>query len=112
MQPKLLFGHSTRNADFVDAKQRGYRNDAVVLIGKYCYKVSFADIGEVTHGVNSMTFFAEPGSIILPEVTLENMVKAVEKLYEQEGYFECLHKFPASKYKDYKEADVNKPLPL
>ena len=73
-----------------EIKWKGYYSDVtVVLPNSSKYKVSFYDPGRLRQEVESENYIAEPGLIIIKEVTKTNMEKAV---YESwlDGFFESL----------------------
>jgi thymidylate kinase len=90
--PKLIFEYGFDERDQCEAKDRGYLNYVRVLLRNgYSYSVVFYDHVRLGQDLEEETkldhrFIAEPGMIVLPEVTLENMQTAVNKL-EQEGFF-------------------------
>ena len=74
------------------ANERGFLSHALVEIGGTdFYPVCFYTCEEVSGELLEdpkypFKFLAEIGMIVLPEITLDRMEKAVQRLYEQ-GYF-------------------------
>ena len=90
--PKLVFAFEFDERAAYEAEGRGYLSHAHVELPDGCkYPVVFYDPvrlqqdleEEVTTG---NPYIAEPGMIVIPNVTLENMENAVSKLY-CEGFF-------------------------
>jgi len=102
-KPQLIFegGFDTREA--AESRDRGYRSHVwVEFANGERYSVVFYDPVRLQQDLQHETdvgnpYIAEPGLIVLPEVTKENMEKAVCCLAE-EGYFESLR--PASEHAD------------
>jgi hypothetical protein len=90
--PKLIFEYGFDERDQCEAQDRGYLSHVRVLLRNGCsYSVVFYDHIRLGQDLEEEVklghkFIAEPGMIVLPEVTLENMQFAVNKL-EQEGFF-------------------------
>src|SRR5882724_7100193 len=90
---KLRFACDLSEQDFVEARTRGYLSHVFVeIMGQRCYPVFFYDAVRLQQdlqesGKHGRPFVADPGMIVLPEITVEAMETVVERLY-QEGYFE------------------------
>jgi hypothetical protein len=73
-----------------DARDRGWLPYASVRTAPDAtYKVTFYDAVRLAQDLESEPFIADPGLIVLPEITLENMENAVQRLVES-GYFDGL----------------------
>jgi hypothetical protein len=94
-KPELIFEGGFDEREAMEARDRGYRSHVwVKLANDERYPVVFydafrlqQDLGDETKSGNA--FIAEPGLIVLPEVTLEYMERAVCRLAEG-GFFESL----------------------
>ena len=58
------------------------------------YRLSFVDLANVKQGLNEgqrngLTYFTEPGMVVVHEVTKDNVSKAVDQLVDQ-GFFNAL----------------------
>lgn len=88
-------------------KKRQWRaiwSDGIVETSEGKYPVYFIDPIRLQQDLTAETelgtpFLAEPGLIILPEVTREGMENAVRQLWEQ-GYFESLKSLKAEAQKE------------
>ncbi|MBD2777128.1 hypothetical protein [Iningainema tapete] len=93
--PKLTFKYGWDDRDDEETSMKGYRSDGVVQSAEgEMYPVYFIDPIRLQQNLEAedelgSAFLAEPGLIILPEVTREAMENVVRQLWEQ-GYFECL----------------------
>jgi hypothetical protein len=93
--PKLIFKYGWDNRDDEETLMKGYRSDGIVESPEgEVYPVYFIDPIRLQQDLEAeeelgSAFLAEPGLIILPEVTREAMENAVRQLWEQ-GYFESL----------------------
>src|SRR5580704_9995299 len=92
MSPKLVFQFPFDELASYEAKARGYLSHAFVEFddGGRC-PVVFCDPVRLKQdldvdGSEGRSFIAEPGMIVVPEVTREFMKRAVESLFEQ-GFF-------------------------
>jgi hypothetical protein len=93
MHPKLIFKEQFDERLAFDIAQKGWCGIAVVELpegGRV--DVSFYDPTRLAQDLETDTkaghpYIAEPGLIVVPEVTLPYMEAAVEQLYRQ-GYFE------------------------
>ena len=90
--PELVF---EAPFDELDARDRGYVSHASVRVAAGAtYRVYFYDPDRLSQDLEyevsiGRMCIAEPGLIVLPEITLENMQTAVRRLYA-EGYFDGL----------------------
>lgn len=103
---KLVFvgGFSEREA--FEANCRGCLSHVLVEVEDRFFPVFFYDPIRLRQDLETMTangspFLAEPGMIVVPEITLEAMQTAAERIYG-EGFFEHLR--PVSK-QDLAESD-------
>jgi hypothetical protein len=93
--PELIFEGGFGDRDEMESRDRGYRSHVCVkLASGERYPVVFYDADRLQQDLEveaktGNAFIAEPGLIVLPEVTLQNMQKAIEQLAKQ-GFFECL----------------------
>ena len=90
---KLLFLAENFQREVDDALERGVLSHVLVEVGGVdLYPVYFYSIDEVQgyftarSGHSPCEFVAETGMIILPQITLERMEKAVQRLFD-DGYF-------------------------
>jgi hypothetical protein len=94
-KPELIFEGGFDEREALECRDRGYRSHVCVKFSNgECYPVVFYDpvrLQQDLEGEAKMgnPFIAEPGLIVLPEVTLDNMNKAVWQLAEN-GFFESL----------------------
>ena len=92
-RPKLIFKEEFSERLAFDVAQKGWCGIAAVeLPGRGRVDVFFYSPERLAQDLESETkaghpFVAEPGLIVVPEVTLPYMEAAVEQLYRQ-GYFE------------------------
>lgn len=98
--PTLTFRYGFDHDDEIDTPLKGYRSDAIVVApdGQE-YTVYFYDPVRLRQDLeeeikNGRPYVAEPGLIILPQVTRQAMESAVQELWLQ-GYFAMLR--PAQK---------------
>lgn len=103
--PKLTFKYGWDDRDEEETPMKGYRSDGIVhsLEGEM-YPVYFIDPIRLQQDLEAETesgspFLAEPGLIILPEVTREAMENAVRQLWEQ-GYFQSIKSLKAEAEKE------------
>jgi hypothetical protein len=93
--PKLVFPYGFDDRDKIEAPDRGCFGPVIAQLpdGKK-YAITFYDPTRLAQDLASVTqagsvYFAEPGLIVLSEVTEANMRAAV-KVLEKEGFFEYL----------------------
>ena len=91
---KLTFKYGWEEKDDEETPMKGYRSDGIVQTPEGEYPVYFIDPIRLQQDLEAemelgTPFLAEPGLIILPEVTREGMENVVRQLWEQ-GYFEFL----------------------
>ncbi len=93
--PKLVFQDPFDEREQFEAASRGYLSTALVQQEDgTTYSVSFYDCVRLGQDLEyevsaGRMWLADPGMIVLPEVTLENMSTAIRKL-AVEGYFNSL----------------------
>ena len=93
-KPELMFINGLSENALIEAHDRGYLSHVAVNVGGHMYPVVFYDSirlqqdvsGGASHG---RPFVADPGMIVLSEITLEAIRNVVERLFA-EGYFEYL----------------------
>jgi len=102
---KLTFKYGWDDKDEAETAMKGYRSDGIVhtLEGEM-YPVYFIDPVRLQQDLEAETelgspFLAEPGLIILPEVTREAMENAVRQLWKQ-GYFQSVKALKAEAEKE------------
>jgi hypothetical protein len=93
--PRLVFKYPFDEAAAYDAEARGYLAYAAVELSDgtrypvvFCDPVRLQQDLEVEAG-EGRAFIAEPGMIMVPEVTLARMKGAIERLF-QSGFFDSL----------------------
>ena len=97
--PRLVFKYPFDEAAAYDAEARGYLAYAAVELDNGTrYPVVFYDPVRLQQDLEVETgegraFIAEPGMIVVPEVTLARMQDAIERLF-QSGYFDSLRSEP------------------
>lgn len=94
-QPELIFEGEFDEREEAECRDRGYRSHVRVELARgEQFPVVFYDAVRLQQDLADETksgspFIAEPGLIVLPEVTRKNMEIAVCRLAE-EGFFEAL----------------------
>lgn len=94
-KPELIFEGGFDEREAMECRDRGYRSHVwVKLANSELYPVVFYDAVRLQQDLDDEAkagnpFIAESGLIVVSEVTLENMEKAVCSLAE-EGFFESL----------------------
>jgi hypothetical protein len=101
---QLTFKYGWEEKDDEETPMKGYRSDGIVKTPEGEYPVYFIDPIRLQQDLEAETelgtpFLAEPGLIILPEVTREGMERAVIQLW-QKGYFESLKSLKAEAEKE------------
>jgi len=92
---KLVFVGAFSEREAVEAQDRGYLSHVLAEIdGVRLYPVVFYDPVRLQQDLeesarHGRAFVADPGLIVLPDITLEAMRAAVQRL-AQEGFFERL----------------------
>ncbi len=91
---KLVFVCGFTERDAFEAHCRGYRSHVLVEVDDQLYPVFFYDPVRLQQELQASTakgdpYVAEPGMIVVPEITLAAMQTAVEKVHK-EGFFEHL----------------------
>ena len=94
-KPELIFEGNFDDREAMECRDRGYRSHVwVKLANGECYPVVFYDALRLQQDLDDEVktgnpFVAEPGLIVVPEVTLDYMEKAACRLAE-EGFFDAL----------------------
>ena len=97
MKPKLLFPVEFDSV-YTD---KGYWAYAIVqLPNGSCFSVYFAQICSFDLPTMHEPCFAPPGLIIVPEVTIANMERAVQDLYDSGKFFPYMRPIDMSKIID------------
>ena len=97
--PRLVFKYPFDEAAAYDAEARGYLAYAVVELNNGTrYPVVFYDPVRLQQDLEveareGRAFIAEPGMIVVPEVTLARMQDAIDRL-SQDGFFDSLRSEP------------------
>jgi len=97
--PKLVFDAPFDERSQYEARDRGWVGTACVQTADGAtYRVTFYDTVRLAQDLeyeveSGRMCIAEPGLIVLPEVTLENMETAIRSLAE-DGYFDNLRPVP------------------
>jgi hypothetical protein len=97
--PRLVFKYPFDEAAAHEAEARGYLAYAAVeLNDRTRYPVVFYDPVRLQQDLEvevgeGRAFIAEPGMIVIPEVTLARMQAAIERL-SQDGFFDSLRSEP------------------
>jgi hypothetical protein len=92
---RLVFVREFSEADAAEARDRGYLSHVLVEVdGQRLYPVVFYDPVRLQQDLevsarHGRAFVADPGMIVLPDITLEAMQAAVQSLC-QDGFFEYL----------------------
>ena len=92
---RLVFAQGISEQTLFEAQSRGYLSHVMVeLDGSRVFAVFFYDAIRLQQDLQESAkhdrpFVADPGMIVLPELTLDAMESAVQRLC-QEGYFEHL----------------------
>jgi hypothetical protein len=73
-----------------EIQMKGYCNDVIITLSDYSkYKVCFYDPVRLAQDLEEENYIAEPGLIIIKEVSIKNMENAVHELWLG-GYFDDL----------------------
>ena len=95
MKPRLIFTNEFSERDAFEAHSRGYVSHVLVeLESGQLFPVFFYDSVRLRQDLDEMiqhgeAFIADPGMIVLHEVTIEAMTEAVERLASR-GFFRHL----------------------
>ncbi len=88
--PRLVFAHDVADTDMAP---HGYRGDVVVELGDGgVFPVYFYEPDAIREELDARTrsgfgqFIAEPGLVVIPEITLDRMKSSILELIEV-GYF-------------------------
>ncbi len=93
--PKIIFTHGRNSRDEVEARERGYWGDIVVEVeGGRQFDLTFYDPVRLSQDLERLVeigepYLAEPGLVVVPEVTIQNIEVAVHRL-QLTGYFDRL----------------------
>ena len=98
--PRVIFPQDFDERLKFEMSAKGWLSAQVELQGGSRYPVYFSDPVRLQQDLEAETelgrpYFAEPGLIVLPEVTLEAIQDAVQALGEQ-GFFDHLRAHPAN----------------
>jgi|SRR5581483_2977028 len=91
--PRLRFHVGFSEQDLYEAQQRGYLSHVLVELGdRRLYPVLFYDIVRLQQDLEESTkhgrpFIADPGMVVLPDISLDAMNQSVQKLYA-DGFFD------------------------
>lgn len=94
-RPKLRFAGEFSEQDAFEAQGRGYLSHVMVELEKGClYPICFYDVVRLQQDLaesskHGRPFIADPGMIVVEEISLETMEHAIERLWD-EGFFEHL----------------------
>jgi len=91
-ETNVMFPGGLSEADEEEARVRGYYGEAVVQSGGQRYSIAFYDPIRLQQTIDDdirlgRPCFAEPGLVVVPEVTREAMEAAVRELVT-EGFFQ------------------------
>jgi len=93
--PTLLFPYGFNERDAFEIEQKGYYDHAIIQLPSGArVRVCFYDPVRLSQDLEAAqesgeVCIAQPGMIVIPNVTREYMERAVKQLYE-EGYFNTL----------------------
>ena len=90
MKYEIIYGDDTKLAES-EALTKGYRNDVSVIIDNKKYNLYITDLTRLNQVFETEVkqcgyYYSEPNTIIVREVTRNEITKTVEKLFV-EGYF-------------------------
>lgn len=88
---KLVFVNEFKDREAKEARDRGYLSHVLIEVDGNLYPVFFYDSTRLQQDLemsakNGRPFIADPGMIILPDLTIDAMQQAAQRLYE-EGFF-------------------------
>jgi hypothetical protein len=91
---KLVFAPCVSERTILEARDRGYLSHVLAEVDGHCYPVFFYDPVRLGQDLQESAksgwpIIADPGMIVLPDLTLEAMENAVQRL-SQQGFFEHL----------------------
>ncbi len=95
IRPKLRFAQEFSELDAFEARGRGFLSHVMVELEKgFLYPVCFYDVVRLRQDLEESSkhgrpFIADPGMIVVQEISLETMEHAIERLWD-EGFFEHL----------------------
>lgn len=90
--PRVIFPDDFGEKEFFEMTYKGYANVDVELENGCCYKVYFSDPVRLQQDLEEDSalgrpFIAQPGLVILKEVTVDLIESSVKFLFE-EGFFD------------------------
>ena len=93
MKYKIIYGDDTKLAES-EALTKGYRNDVSVIIDNKKYNLYITDLTKLNQDFETEVkqcgyYYSEPNTIIVREVTKNEITKTVEELFIG-GYFNTL----------------------
>jgi uncharacterized secreted protein with C-terminal beta-propeller domain len=93
MKYKIIYGDDTKLAES-EALTKGYRNDVSVIIDNKKYNLYITDLTRLNQDFETEVkqcgyYYSEPNTIIVREVTKNEITKTVEELFIG-GYFNTL----------------------
>jgi hypothetical protein len=91
---KLVFAREFSEREAMEARDRGYLSHVLVELDGHLYPVVFYDPIRLQQDLelnvkHGRTFVADPGMIVITDITIEAMQEAIQRL-SQEGYFNYL----------------------
>lgn len=89
----VIFTDNTELAEY-EAVNKGYRNDVLVKIQEDYYNLRVYDVVRLKQDFDSEVeeygyYSTEPNLVLVTEVTSENVIKIISRLYD-DGYFHHL----------------------
>jgi len=93
MKYRIIYGDDTKLAES-EALTKGYRNDVSVIIDNKKYNLYITDLTRLNQDFETEVkqcgyYYSEPNTIIVREVTKNEITKTVEELFIG-GYFNTL----------------------
>ena len=88
---KLVFVNGFSDRDAVEARDRGYLSHVLVQLDERLYPICFYDSIRLQQdmeqsALHGRAFVADPGMIVLSDITMDAMQEAVQRLCD-EGFF-------------------------
>ena len=92
LEPIISFPEGFEERLELEMTARGYLSSVVVQLGEEQYRLFFYDPVRMQQDLEEeiklgRSYLAEPNVVLLPEITTENIKKAILGLY-QDGYFQ------------------------
>ena len=89
---KVVFAPCVTEREILEARDRGYLSHVMVKVDDHLYPIYFYDPVRLRQDLEESAkhgspILAEPGMIVLPEITLDAMENAVQLLCQQ-GFFD------------------------